>query len=384
MLYLNTFLLSCGGGFLALNKLYGQNFGEVALITLAVASSFLVGVYGSMLVWRAFFNPLNKFPGPWPARLGNFWFTSNVTKSDAYYKLQALHEKYGRIVRIGSNDLSITDANIMETAYGRNSNVSKGWWYDNDYPWSSMHTTRSKEFHDKRRKVWVPAFSEKAVRDYETRIGDLEDLLVNKIADHKGKPADVKVLFNLFSFDAMALLTFGKNYGMLERVEKHWALDLLDEGMQPLAYFLPTWLFRFLTAIPGAAGGFHKFIQFYIDETTWRVNNANEAESKGGSDTMSWILRAYQGIDKPASDPMLQANARLIIVAGSDTTAATLTYMFYHLAKDPDQVKRLREELKPIATGSWSDKDINQAQRLNACIYEALRMHPRCHLVFSG
>ena len=376
VLYINTFLLSCGGGFLALNRIYGLGIGDAIGLTSATAASFLAGLYGSLLVWRAFFNPLNNFPGPWPARLGNLWFSVHVRKSDAYYKLQAMHKKWGHIVRIGSNDLSITDPTIMEVVYGRNSEVTKSWWYDNDYPMSSMHTTRDREKHDKRRKVWVPAFSEKAVRDYETRITGLEELLVAKIAEHKDKPVDVKIFFNLFSFDVMALLAFGKNYGMLEKGEKHWALDLLDEGMQPLAYFLPTWLFRLLTAIPGAAGGFHKFVQFCVDELSWRVNNANEADSKSGSDIMSWILRAYQGIDRPERDTMLRADSRLIIVAGSDTTASAFTYMFYYLAKDPEQVRKLREELKPLMSGDWSDKDINQAQHLNGCIWEALRLHP--------
>ena len=376
VLYINTFLLSCGGGILALNRIYGLGVGDAIGLTSAIAASFLTGLYSSLLVWRAFFNPLNKFPGPWPARLGNLWFSVHVRKSDAYYKLQEMHKKWGHIVRIGSNDLSITDPTIMEAAYGRNSEVTKSWWYDNDYPLSSMHTTRDKEKHDKRRKVWVPAFSEKAIRDYETRITGLEELLVTKVAEHKDKPVDVKVFFNLFSFDVMALLAFGKNYGMLEKGEKHWALDLLDEGMQPLAYFLPTWLFRLLIAIPGAAGGFHKFVQFCVDELTWRINNASEADSKGGSDIMSWILRAYQGIDRPEKDPMLHADSRLIIVAGSDTTAAAFTYMFYYLAKDSEQVKKLREELKPLMSADWSDRDINQAQHLNGCIWEALRLHP--------
>lgn len=131
----------------------------------------------------------------------------------------------------------------MTKAYGKDSRISKGWWYDGDAPLTSMHTTRDKALHEKRRKVWVPAFSEKALRDYEPQIKGLEDILVSKIADANGKPVDVKTWFNLFSFDAMALLAFGKNYGMTERGEKHWALDLLDEGMQPLAYHFPTWFF---------------------------------------------------------------------------------------------------------------------------------------------
>ena len=66
---------------------------------------------------------------------------------------------------------------------------------------------------------------------------------------------------------------------------------------------------------------------------------------------MSFILKAYEGIDKPENDSYLQADSRLIIVAGSDTTAAAFTFLFYYLAKDPRQVEKLREELKPLMQG---------------------------------
>ena len=375
-IYLNTFLGGSAAGLLALTRLYGLSFGEAFYTTWALGTSFLVGLFGSMLVWRIFFNPLNKFPGPFGARISNFTFTAKLGKSDLYHQLHALHKKHGRIVRIGTNDLSITDPNIMEAAYGRSSKATKGWWYDQDAPLTSMHTTRDKALHDRRRKMWVPAFSEKAVRDYETRIDGLENTLVNKIAGLQNQPVDVRVWFNLFSFDAMALLAFGKEYGMLEKGEKHWALTLLGEGMEPLAYFLPSWFFRVLTAIPFAAEGYKKFVKFCIDELSWRVKNAKEAESKEGSDIMSWVLRAYEGVDRPDQDTYLQADSRLLIVAGSDTTAAAFTFMFYYLAKDPQQVKKLREELSPLMKGDWSDKDINQAEHLNGCIYEALRLHP--------
>lgn len=374
--YLITYLASWVAVFLSFARVNGLSLVDSFKSTTAVGTAFLVGLYGSLLVWRIFLNPLNQFPGSFGARVGNLYFAPQLGKSDFYKQMLAQHKKHGRIVRIGSNDLSITDPNIMEAAYGPKAKTTKGWWYDNDAPLSSMHTTRDKALHDKRRKVWAPAFSEKAIRDYETRISGLSTLLVEKLGSFKSEPVDVRVWFNLFSFDAMALLAFGKNYGMLEKGEKHWALELLDEGMQPLAYFFPSWFFRLLTKIPGAAEGYQKFVKFCVDELSWRVKNASESESKGGSDMMAWILRAYQGIDRPDRDPMLQADARLIIVAGSDTTAAAFTYLFYYLAKDPSQVKKLREELKPLLSGDWSDKDINQAQHLNGCIWEALRLHP--------
>jgi tryprostatin B 6-hydroxylase len=70
-------------------------------------------------------------------------------------------------------------------------------------------------------------------------------------------------------------------------------------------------------------------------------------------------------------------DAQLIIVAGSDTTSATLTFLFYYLAADPSQQEKIREELRPLTTHeNWNDKDIVNAQHLNGAIDEALRLHP--------
>ncbi|GAM90407.1 hypothetical protein ANO11243_084500 [Dothideomycetidae sp. 11243] len=374
--YLNTFLASVAVAFVTLTRVSGYETGDALVRVGATSGSFLLGLAGSTMIWRIFFNPLNKLPGPWGARLGSLYWSTKLTKSDAYLKLQALHEKYGRVVRIGSSDLSIVDPSIMDAAYGKHAIASKGSWYDGDSPLTSMHTTRDKTLHEKRRKIWVPAFSEKAIRDYESRISELVDLLIRKVEQTRAAPLDVTTLFNLFTFDVMALLAFGKDYGMLESGKKHYALKLLGDGMQPLALWFPTWLFRVLIAIPGASAGYQKFVNFCKDELNGRIANQVEANEKGKNDIMSWILRAYKNIDNPGQDTMLQADVRLLIVAGSDTTAACLTYMFYYLAEDPAQVEKLRKELQPMVERGLRDQDISQSQHLNACIWEALRLNP--------
>jgi cytochrome P450 len=75
----------------------------------------------------------------------------------------------------------------------------------------------------------------------------------------------------------------------------------------------------------------------------------------------------------------LNGDARLIIVAGSDTTASTLTYIMYHFARDPTIVTKLRQELKEInyLPGSETEvREIQDAKYLNGIINEALRLHP--------
>lgn len=369
---LNTFLGCSIALAITLSKAYSYTTAQALATTLAISSSFLIGAYGNCLIFRLFLNPLNKFPGPFAARISSMWWPTQLGNSDGYYWLLEQHQKHGKYVRVGSNDLSIIDPDIMELAYGHKSRVTKAPWYDNDYPLTSMHTSRDKGLHDRRRRVWAPAFSEKALRDYETEIQKFNDKFIRKISEHNGGPANITKWFNLFSFDAMGLLAFGRDYGMLDKGEKPHELEMLDEGMQPLAYRLPSWFFRILTSIPGLAAGYQKFVDFCISELTWRVKNGGKRES----DIMGWLLKAYKDVPHPERDTMLQADARLIIVAGSDTTAATFTYMFYHLAQNPECVKKLREELDPLTQGEWQEKDIRGAQYLNGCINEALRLHP--------
>ena len=55
-----------------------------------------------------------------------------------------------------------------------------------------------------------------------------------------------------------------------------------------------------------------------------------------------------------------------------------MTHLFYHLAKDPTEVEKLRKELSPFvgADGSVNHVDIQDANHLNGCINESLRLNP--------
>ncbi|KAK3111707.1 hypothetical protein LTR53_012755 [Teratosphaeriaceae sp. CCFEE 6253] len=359
VLYLQIFITTFAASVLTLTKGYDLAFSHVLWTTTAGAVYFLAGLYGSLLVYRIFLNPLNRFPGPWAVRLSTFFMSFQLGDSDLYLKLEALHQQHGRIVRIGSGDLSIIDPDGMDVSYGLNAKAIKSSWYDGDAPLTSMHTTRNKALHDKRRKVWAGAFADRALREYETVVDSYNAKIVQRFGESVGESVNVAKWFNLYSFDVMGRLAFGKDYGMLDSGEKHWALELLSEGMQPLGFMIPTWFFRLLVSIPGLAGGYHRFVKFCVDETTWRVENATKLDKSGNGDIMSWLLKAYQSVAKPQEDPMLQADTRLLIVAG-----------------DPAQVKKLREELRPLTRGDWSDKDIRHASHLNGAINESMRLHP--------
>lgn len=97
-------------------------------------------------------------------------------------------------------------------------------------------------------------------------------------------------------------------------------------------------------------------------------------------DLFSWLIEAEEESNDPIhKDPRwLLGDCGLIVVAGSDTTAATLTHTFYHLARSPKVFAKLREELDAVyQPNSESEfKELQEVSYLNGVINEALRLHP--------
>jgi cytochrome P450 len=359
---------------------------------------YFSGLYTSLIIYRLFFNPLNRFPGPFFARLSKFNHVLRNTKFDGHHQLLALHQKHGRFVRIGPNDLSVTHPDGVQVVSTANSKCTKAAWYSQDLPLMSMHTTRDRAMHDRRRRAWAPAFSDRALRGYETRIQKYNRLMFDNIDKNLGKPLNMSELFNHYSFDVMGDLAFGKPFDMLTTGETHWAIKLLNEGMDPMGFGFPPWFFRIVIAIPGAAKGYWDFINFCTGRLMERVGEQDmkkkalqgkgkDIEGAGGEggggeekDITYTLIEQFQGMseaDQKAALPMLQGDSRLIIVAGSDTTAATLVHLWYYIAKE-NLTQQLREELAPLvgSDGVVEHHKIQDAELLNGCIYEALRLNP--------
>lgn len=141
-------------------------------------------------------------------------------------------------------------------------------------------------------------------------------------------------------------------------------------------------LARLLKNLPGDALGVERFNKFCADEIEDAVRNnffsgttEKNGVSGGGSTITSWLYGAYKESPNPGRDPYYQSDARLLIVAGADTTAVTFSYMFYELAQHPEDVEMIRNELKQSVKGEISDVDIRHCEHLNATINETLRLH---------
>ncbi|KAK1450111.1 cytochrome P450 [Colletotrichum melonis] len=343
----------------------------------SLTAALIAGIYTSLLVYRAAFHRLNGFKGPFLARLSNLWITSRAVKElHMYTEVQQLHEQYGDIVRIGPTELSINNPKAVLPIHSNRSPCTKGPWYGVLHPMYSLQLVRDKQEHAQRRKSWDRGFSSKALRDYEFRVADYTNQLLASIDKNKGKPFNISDWFNFYSFDVMGDLAFGKSFGMLKEGIKHYFMTSLHQDMQAIGMFSHMlWLFPIFKNTPILNENNKRFWKFVTSQVDERIANPPDRP-----DVFSWILEEYQSLKNPTWQDTLNlyGDAYLIIVAGSDTTAASLTCLFFELAQKPDVYQRLREEIDDYFAQNEEPEHsaLSKLPYLQACIDETLRLHP--------
>lgn len=112
---------------------------------------------------------------------------------------------------------------------------------------------------------------------------------------------------------------------------------------------------------------------------TWRTSHHGEREF-ADADLFAYLLGEQGRQKRRLEQHELQQDCMLMVVAGSDTTSNAMTFCLYELARRPDLVARLREELSGalLAGGEADEFDAlrDSAPLLNACINETLRVWP--------
>ena len=104
--YLQLFAASIPLSALALAHFLHFTYAQALLRALCIVASFLAGVWTSMIIYRAFFHRLNKFPGPWPLKLTKFCQFVSTWKLDAFRRSHRQHQKFGKFVRTGRSTVS--------------------------------------------------------------------------------------------------------------------------------------------------------------------------------------------------------------------------------------------------------------------------------------
>ncbi|KZL77639.1 cytochrome P450 oxidoreductase [Colletotrichum tofieldiae] len=372
-----------------------------AQLSLALAAFALLAQLAiTFLRWLR--SPLRSVPGPLLARFTDLWYFHRLKQGTFERVNLELHEQYGPIVRYGPNRYSINDAESSKTIYGHGTQFQKSDWYSawqpNDDMWNSF-ADRDIKHHAYNRRFYSNVYSMTSLVHYEPYVDECGALFSQRLMEFSkaGTAIDFGHWFQCFAFDAIAMMTYGKRLGFLDRGEDiKNVIDTINNGLiySSLAGIFP-WFHKYVMPLLRKLDNRSRdstgmyvmtFTQKTIDDE--RASPKSVMEVKGqedGADAGETFLSKY--LAKHSSNPNEFTNYHILtgcavnIFAGSDTTGISLSAVLYNLLKNPDSMAKLRKEIDDFTSrGELSEaptfKESQQMPYLQAVIKEALRVHP--------
>ncbi|KAK8107523.1 cytochrome P450 [Apiospora kogelbergensis] len=356
-------LLASWTGYFFFQIVLGFSVLSSAFRVLLVSSAFNAGIFVSIGFYRLFFHRLRRFPGPLLAKLTKFFSVSLAVKTVQYHKdVARMHDEYGDFIRTGPRELCIVRSSAVPLIYGPNAKCRKATWYtqvDTNAKNCSINMTRDVDDYRRRRRTWDRGFATKVLQQYIPRITEKADLYL--------------------SFDIMGEAGFGKDFGGLANGQEHPAIKGVHDHMAILsiASHVP-WLLNIASRIPGATAGYAPFFnwctsQIQAKQKTWK-------HGQEPTDIISWLIKAFEEKDPsaPPSTAAMHEDARVVIIAGSETTATTLAAVLFYLCKYPEIYRKLQADVDAAlpASESWSYEKAKTVTFIDDLVNETLRLKP--------
>lgn len=220
-------------------------------------------VYPILLVlYRLFFSPLAKFPGPKLAA-ATLWyeFYYDVYKRGRYtFKLADLHAQYGPIIRISPYELHVNDPEYYDELYvgpAVRRSLKYEWSVKGFGPTDYIFATAGHDLHRARRGAVAPFFSKSMVQRFEPEILEKVKVLIARLNAYKGTGAIVNLVnvYPCLTSDIICQYAFASPYGYLDMPEfaPLWHAAVMDasEGSHFFKQF--PWIESLMRRLPQAA-----------------------------------------------------------------------------------------------------------------------------------
>ncbi|KAI0967378.1 cytochrome p450 benzoate 4-monooxygenase [Xylaria arbuscula] len=354
---------------------------------------------------------LRHLPGPFVGKFSNVWLALGARNGQKYAWVHAAHQKYGKVVRVGFNHVSIATSEGLRTVYAHGNGFLKDTFYEafvSGVP--GVFNVRDRGEHTRKRKIVAHAFSPGAVHDFEPYMSaNLQRWIdqLDRIARTPGKDGYARLNImpwcTFLAFDIIGDLAFGAPFGMVwrgrdecestepgqpatyvpgaetlnRRGEVTSTLGLLPD-LRPWASYLPDPFFtKGLQSVKNLHGIAVAAINKRLDDTK---GNQPVAERR---DILEMLRRSKDAEGNPMQRDELVSEALTQLIAGSDTVSNTACAIIYWILdgerrKPGAIVPHLQAELdEAINTGSSiaAHGEVKNLQLLRLCIDEAMRLH---------
>ncbi|KAJ5669589.1 hypothetical protein N7462_010659 [Penicillium macrosclerotiorum] len=320
------------------------------------------------------------------------------------YTLTKLHEKYGSIVRYGPDKLSIADEEAIKAIYQTGARyMPKTEFYD---AYGAAHPNifgmRDETAHSIRRRHMSHSFSMSYVKEMEEHLDANIEILRKKIASRasNGEAFDLKKFLHYYVIDILGELAFSQTFGLQMSNDQSQVPPVIEHSL--LAAVTGAWpmmtaqLKRWLPFIP------HKGLQALfkgrkacadlasrcVDVRLRAIRMAdtsqsNEVISERKDILTNLILAKHPETGEKMTKTELETEAFGFIIAGTHTTSATTTLLFYHLLHNPDVMANCVAEITknlPVLDKNEKAYSVTLVESslpyLKNCVKENFRLTP--------
>ncbi|KAF2116138.1 cytochrome P450 [Lophiotrema nucula] len=334
---------------------------------IAYALLTLVGYIVVKTIYRLYFHPLAKIPGPKLAAV--------TTLYNAYYDicmpglikhLPAMHEKYGPIIRTQPNEVHVSNLEDYNQLFKVGSRFDRI-WHDNPFLSGSLQSKETLP-ETKARKEFLSSFFSKAailkVEPYlhRQKLTQFLDTLQQSAAANGGQGSVVDFFLGFRCLTADTIMDYCFQQDLNALAEPEFQSNTVNAFIQGFdlalvaTYFPKTFgiLSKIIFSLPehvrakhfAPLYGFQMMQRLASERVEFVMEHPNESNSKIPT-MFDLMLRPDEkkGQVTPSKSDMV-AEGCLMIAAGTDTTANVLGLTLWHVTQNPEIERRLAEELK--------------------------------------
>ncbi|KAE8552457.1 hypothetical protein TMatcc_002504 [Talaromyces marneffei ATCC 18224] len=349
-------------------------------------------VFGA--IYRLFFHPLSRFPGPRVAALTRWYeFYYDVIQPGQFiWKIEGLHQEYGPIVRITPDELHIKDPDFYEVIYApasKKRDKYANWTIGAGAP-ASTFATVSHDHHRLRRSGLNPFFSKNVISNNASAlISDKIERLCQRFSEacKSGEVVRLDAAYMALTMDIITHYGFGESYNYLAEPDfkLEWKDTVIGGSASGALIRQFPWALTVMKSVPleimsklapeaSLLMRWQKMVRRQVDT----IIGNNHLGSKAPGTIFQALLDSDLPPEEKSAD-RLQDEAQTLVGAGSETTAKTLTIATFYLLQNKSMLEKLHEELSRINLKSPDSAQnvLSEVERLpymNAIISEALRL----------
>jgi cytochrome P450 len=238
------------------------------------------------------------------------------------------------------------------------------------------------DFWLRQRRMVQPAFHPRRLEQYARQMVACTERLLDEWENHGGHEVEITKAMTDLTIAIIAKTMFEADVTGSARVVGEAVAILSEvaiwEMMHP--FRLPDW-------VPLPWQRRKRWAMRLLDETIRgiiRERRKNSGEDKG--DLLSMLLLAIdsEGDGRGMTDQQARDEAMTLLLAGHDTTAAGLSWVWYLLARHPEVEARVRHELEEVVGERLpTAADVHRLKYTEMVIKETLRLYPPAVGVFA-